>query len=72
MQRPWGINNKLGDSKKEKRGRNCKKVDMAGTEYDRMSQELVGDVGQNRLIEGLVDHVKSFYFILCAIRDVKQ
>lgn len=37
-----------------------------------MSSELVREVGQNRRIEGLVDHVKSLYFILCTIRDVKE
>lgn len=30
-----------------------------------------GEGDQNRAMEGLVDHVKNLYFILCAIRDVK-
>lgn len=31
-----------------------------------------GEGGQNRAIEGLVDHVKNLYFILCAMKDCKQ
>lgn len=30
------------------------------------------EVGQNRVTEGLVNHVKNSYFIPCAGRDFKQ
>ena len=56
-----GQEQELGELKKEKGRRNCKKVGTAEKKVSEieLSQELVGEVSQNRVMEGLVDHVKS-------------